>query len=105
MKRTSLGIVGISILLVAASLRAVTAADMATKAPEVIAPIACSSLWNFLVTSCPLSWYGITIYGTVDAGVTWQSHGAPYNGSLPAGAQYLISNNTNRALCNLPNNP
>jgi hypothetical protein len=23
---------------------------------------ACTSLWDFLVTSCPLSWYGITIY-------------------------------------------
>src|SRR6516165_2784702 len=98
MKRTSLSMVGVSTLLIAASVKAATAADMATKAPPptaVIAPVACSSLWNFLVTSCPLSWYGITIYGTVDAGVTWQSHGAPYNGSLTAGAEYLIQKNRN----------
>ena len=107
MKRTSLSIAGISTLLIAASLTAATAADMATKAPPptaVTAPAACTSLWDFLVTSCPLSWYGITIYGTVDAGVTWQSHGTPYNGSLPAGAEYLIQKNSNRALWNPANN-
>ena len=107
MKRTSLSIAGVSTLLIAASLRAANASDMATTAPPptaVTAPVACSSLWDFLVTSCPLSWYGITIYGTVDAGVTWQSHGTPYNGSLPAGAEYLISKNSNRALWNPANN-
>ena len=107
MKRTSLSIAGISTLLIAASLTAATAADMATKAPPptaVTAPAACTSFWDFVVTSCPLSWYGITIYGTVDAGVTWQSHGTPYNGSLPAGAEYLIQKNSNRALWNPANN-
>ena len=84
MKRTSLSIAGVSTLLIAASLRAANASDMATTAPPptaVTAPVACSNPWDFLVQSCPLSWYGITIYGTVDAGVTWQSHGTPYNGS------------------------
>src|SRR5262245_3149656 len=107
MKRTSLSIAGVSTLLMPTSLAAATAADMVTKAPPptaVTAPVACSSLWDFLVTSCPLSWYGITIYGTVDAGVTWQSHGTPYNGSLPAGAEYLIQKNSNRALWNPANN-
>ena len=69
MKRTSLSIAGVSTLLIAASLGGATASDMATKAPPpmaVTAPVACSGLWDFLVTSCPLSWYGITIYGTVD---------------------------------------
>jgi predicted porin len=108
MKRTLLSIASVSTLLIAASLRAATAADiMVTKAPlptAVTTAVACSSLWDFLVTSCPLSWYGITIYGTVDTGVTWQSHGTPFNGSLPAGAEYLISKNSNRALWNPANN-
>jgi hypothetical protein len=71
MKRTSLSIAGVSTLLIATSLGDATASDIATKAPPptaVTAPVACSSLSDFLVTSCPLSWYGITIYGTVDAG-------------------------------------
>src|SRR5262245_23837441 len=107
MKRTSLSIAGVSTLLIAASLTGATASDMATTAlppTAVSAPVACSGLWDFFVTSCPLSWYGITIYGTVDAGVTWQSHGTPYNGSLPAGAEYLIQKNSNRALWNPANN-
>lgn len=107
MKCTSLGIAGVSVLLIAAPQRAATAADMVTKAPPpaaVTAPVACSSLWDFFVTSCPLSWYGITIYGTVDTGVTWQSHGTPFNGSLPAGVNYLISKNSNRALWGPANN-
>ena len=33
-------------------------------------------------TDCPLSWHGITLYGTYDVGVGWVSHGmpeSPYN--------------------------
>ena len=29
---------------------------------------ACTSVWEFFVTDCPLSWYGVRLYGTVDAG-------------------------------------
>jgi predicted porin len=107
MKRTSLGIAAVFVLLIAAPLRAATAADMVTKAPPpaaATAPVACGSLWDFIATSCPLSWYGITIYGTVDTGVTWQSHGTPFNGLLPAGVDYLISKNSNRALWGPANN-
>ena len=74
-----------------------------TAAPAVTAdappqPTMCGSLEDFVVTSCPLTWNGITVYGTVDAGVTWQSHGAPFNGTSAVGEQYLISKNSNRAL-------
>jgi predicted porin len=107
MKGTSLSLVA-SALLIAAPWSAATAADMATKAPPpaaaAAAPVACSSLWDFFGTNCPLSWYGITIYGTVDTGVTWQSHGTPFNWSLPAGVNYLISKNSNRALWGPANN-
>jgi predicted porin len=82
--------------------------SMVTKAPSaavtVTAPAACGSLWDFVATSCPLSWYGITVYGTVDAGVTWQSHGTPFNGTSSVGREYLISKNSNRALWDLAPN-
>jgi hypothetical protein len=39
-----------------------------TKAPPQTP--ACGSLEDFVVTSCPLTWNGITVYGTIDAGVT-----------------------------------
>jgi predicted porin len=67
-------------------------------------PAACSSLWDFIVTSCPLTWDGVTVYGTIDAGVTWQSHGTPFNGTAAVGEEYLIRKNSNRALWGLAPN-
>jgi hypothetical protein len=32
-------------------------------------PKVCTGLWDFITTSCELSWQGITIYGTVDGAV------------------------------------
>jgi hypothetical protein len=32
---------------------------------------------------CQLTWYGITLYGTIDAGFGWQSHGAPFDPRTP----------------------
>jgi predicted porin len=53
-------------------------------------PATCSSFKDFVVTSCPLTWNGITLYGTIDAGVSWRSHGAPFNGTSAVGLDYLI---------------
>src|SRR5258708_4681086 len=59
-------------------------------AAAVSAPKPCTSLWDFIDTSCQLTWHGITIYGTIDAGVGWQSHGAPFDPRSAVGASYLI---------------
>jgi hypothetical protein len=67
-------------------------------------PATCGSIWDFIVTSCPLTWDGITVYGTIDAGVTWQSHGTPFNGTSAVGEEYLIRKNSNRALWGLAPN-
>lgn len=66
--------------------KAATAAT--TKAPSQ--PATCSSLEDFVATACPLTWNGITVYGTIDGGVTWRSHGAPFNGTSAVGVDYLI---------------
>jgi predicted porin len=53
-----------------------------TKAPPLPASAAvpsCTSLWDFVATSCPLSWYGITVYGTVDVGAGWEQHSMQSN--------------------------
>src|SRR5216684_472660 len=69
---------------------------MLTKAPPAVTtkalsqPATCSSLEDFVVTACPLTWSGITVYGTIDGGVTWRSHGAPFNGTSAVGVDYLI---------------
>jgi predicted porin len=57
--------------------RPVHAAD-----PPAEAPAPCTSFQEFMHTDCPLSWHGITLYGTYDVGVGWVSHGmpeSPYN--------------------------
>ena len=41
---------------------------------------ACDSVGDFLATDCPLTWHGITVFGTYDIGGTWVSHGLPENG-------------------------
>jgi predicted porin len=68
----------------------------AAPAATTNAPATCSSLEDFVVTACPLTWKGITVYGTIDAGVTWMSHGAPFNGTSAVGADYLIQKYSNR---------
>ncbi|HEY2535099.1 MAG TPA: hypothetical protein VGJ20_45575, partial [Xanthobacteraceae bacterium] len=110
MKRTSLGIVGVSAFLIAAPLHAAFAADMATKAPPPAAqastptPAPCGSLWDFVATACPLTWYGVTLYGTVDVGGGWQSHGAPFSPVSSVGASYLISKEGRASLWGLAPN-
>jgi predicted porin len=37
-----------------------------------------------------LAWHGITVYGTIDAGFGWQSHGAPFDLRSAVTASYLI---------------
>jgi predicted porin len=45
-----------------------------------------------------LCWKGVCLYGIIDAGFGWQSHGQPFNGAFPPGSQYLVSAGSNRAL-------
>lgn len=46
----------------------------------------------------PLTWHGITLFGVIDAGLAWQSAGAPFNGSYPQGLEYAIAKNSSRSL-------
>jgi len=74
----------------------VTKAAPAATAKAPSQPATCTSLEDFVVTSCPLTWNGITVYGTIDGGVTWRSHGAPFNGTSAPGVDYLIQKYSNR---------
>ncbi len=42
-------------------------------------------------SDCPLTWKGVTLYGTVDVGAGYSSHGANFNGAYPQGVQELIA--------------
>jgi predicted porin len=66
---------------------------MPMKAPPAAAdsaPKPCTDGWDFITTNCQLTWRGITVYGAIDGGVGWQSHGAPFDPRSAVGASYLI---------------
>ena len=73
---------------------AANAADMPipTKAwtPPTAVPAACAGLTDFFLSNCLLSWSGVTFYGTVDMGGTYQTHGSPFDPNFPTGASYLL---------------
>ena len=72
---------------------AASAADLPipAKAPPVTPPPAtCGSAYDFFFTSCPLTWYGVTVYGTIDVGGGYQTHGAAFDPNIQSGASYLI---------------
>ena len=45
---------------------------------------------QFFVTDCPLTYYGITVYGTIDIGGGWESHGAPFNKDIITGVTEMV---------------
>ncbi len=51
-----------------------------------------------------LSFMGVTLYGAVDLGVSYQTHGTPLSSSYGPGLEYLISRNSNRSLVSLAPN-
>jgi hypothetical protein len=61
------------------------AADGVTSGPKT-----CTGVWDFIETNCQLTWYGITLYGVIDAGFTYQTHGAPLDTRSPPGSAYIV---------------
>jgi len=69
---------------------AAQAADLPTKkAPAAPAPVNCyASFWTWLdstAADCPLSLYGITVYGQVDVGGGYETAATPFNKDYPNG--------------------
>jgi predicted porin len=73
----------------------VSAVPVYTKAPPLApAPlVSCTSAVQFIVTDCPLTYYGITVYGTIDMGGGYETHGAPFNKDIISGVQELVRKN------------
>jgi predicted porin len=78
-----------------------------TKAPPATvesAPTVCTDAWSFIASKCQLAWQGITVYGTIDMGAGWQSHGAPLDPLSAVSASYLIQKQNNAPLWTLAPN-
>jgi predicted porin len=77
------------------------AADLPTAKPVPAPPpptlASCGSLTDFIITNCPLTYYGITLYGTVDMGAGWESHGTKFNPSIVTGVEEFVQKNSNHA--------
>ncbi len=83
------------------------AADLPTTNPPPPAPptlAACGSVQDFLSTACPLTYSGVTLYGTIDIGAGYQTHGTPFNSASLYGAQDLVQKSSNRPIWTLAPN-
>ncbi len=81
---------------------AAQAADIPTKkTPPVAAKPNCyASFWTWLdstAADCPLSAYGITVYGQIDAGGGYETEAGRFNKDYPQGVQELINKWNNGA--------
>ena len=80
-------------------------ADLPTKAPPLdSAPSCFASAISYFEASpveCPLTWNGITLYGAIDTGGAYHTHGVPFNAYYPNGVEELISKNSNHPLYTL----
>ena len=55
-------------------------------------------------TDDSLTWFGVTLYGTVDVGYTYQNRGAPLNDYFPPGLEYMVQKNGTRKISSLSEN-
>ena len=72
------------------------AADLPTKKEPLAAPPpnCYASFWSWLDSTpadCPLSYSGFTLYGTLDAGLSYQTNGASYNAAWNNGVDSFVT--------------
>jgi len=51
-----------------------------------------------------LTWNGITLYGTIDAGIAYQDHGAPLSQDFYPTLQYMIGSSSNKSITSVASN-
>ena len=73
-------------------------------APAAPTPEGCGSFHEFATTDCPLTWHGITLFGTYDVGAGWVSHGLPENGYNYEGESLINRNGYQSMFLIAPNN-
>jgi predicted porin len=87
---------GIGLAIAIASVGAARAADLPTKKGVAAAPVNCfASVWTWLdstAADCPLSWGPLTVYGTYDVGLGYNTNGAGYNAAWNNGVDSFITN-------------
>jgi predicted porin len=60
--------------------------------------------WAEGSTDDSLTWYGVTLYGTVDVGYTYATRSVPLNDYFTTGEEYLIQKNSNKKISTISEN-
>ena len=81
---------------------AAAAADLPTKKtpPAAAKPNCYASFWTWLdstAADCPLSAYGITVYGTIDMGGGYETHASRFNDRFNNGVSELVAKTSGNA--------
>src|SRR5271154_211008 len=103
MKRGKMKLLCISVAALLAS-TAAYAADLPTTKGAPVAPAkpnCFSSLYAYFDSTpadCPLSYWGLTFYATVDIGGGYETHGVPFNSTQHTGVEELLNKNSNKSL-------
>jgi predicted porin len=71
-------------------------AATASAIPPSGAPVNYNKAPSSVAKDDGLTWNGLTLYGAVDMGVAYQTHGSPLSNSAGFGLGYLISKNSNK---------
>ena len=71
--------------------------------PEAFLAQAAANSSTLLTGSGPLTWKGITVFGTIDAGLGWASSGLPINGKYYQGAEVVNKYATHSYVGVVPN--
>jgi len=86
--------------LLGSTIKGARAADLPVVAPPLAPTSSCfSSPISYFEASpveCPLSWNGIALYGAIDTGGGYQTHGVPFIAYYPNGVEELISKKQQR---------
>ncbi len=67
-------------------------------APAPTPPPAAESSHSLLPDDGSLTYRGVTLYGTIDVGAAYQTHGAPLSDTAIFGVEYLIQKNSNKSI-------
>ena len=80
------------------------AAHSVTSKPVEVVPVPSSTSAPNPSGPPPLTWFGITLYGTVDVGLAHLSHGAPASNTYGPGLPYIVQNFSNRSMTSIAGN-
>jgi predicted porin len=73
------------------------------KAP-VKADDVCTSVMDFFTTACQVKAYGVRVYGAIDVGYAYQTHGAPFDKYFVTGASYFLQKMNRQSMWGLAPN-